>query len=50
MGRYLVIAFAAGKTEFSDEMAGALRTLIGNDRQDRRDDREDSRRGPRLFR
>jgi hypothetical protein len=47
---YLMVAFPAGKAEFSDEMAGELRALIGNDCQDRRDDRQDRRRGPRLFR
>jgi hypothetical protein len=47
---HLVIAFAGRESEFSEEMAGELRALIGNDRQDRRDDREDCRHGSRLFR
>jgi hypothetical protein len=47
---YLMVALPLCKAEFSDEIAGALRALIGNDCQDRRDDRQDRRRGPRLFR
>jgi hypothetical protein len=43
------LAFAGRESEFSDDMAGEVRALIGNDRQVRRDDREDCRRGSRLF-